>query len=353
MAAQQCLSAQQGIFILCDVRNKSFPICYASPGFQALFEYSEAECVGTPCWELLGGATLKADRAALSAVAREMGMAEAEAIRGIDTLTCHAAEQSGRMLRNPQEEVGFGLLVNRKKKSGTILVCEQLMLVLDRPELGWSYAIGIQRDITQEIPVGTLLRAAARGEFEAITEARLEGMKGRLASHGIGRTAGGVVGFVQSAAKNALQSERAAPLANSQPGVATLQSRGLAPSAARHGHGHHRGRHGHRGARTSAKAPHRTLGRIEESCMEESSMEEEEDASGPGCTESGRTSPPAAARRSSGPVGSGPTAHVEASSGPPGVWARAEGEDQPSRPGYVLLGREHAHGGVAQSKHAP
>lgn len=326
---QRCLSGDQGVFILCDVRNNSFPIRYASPGFLSLFECSEAECVGKPCWELLGGSAIDADSAALLAAASDAGMPEAEAIRGLDVLTHYATEECTAMLRNPQEKVGFALLISRKK-SGAVIVCEQLMLVLDRPELGWSYAIGIQREITHEVPMDELLRAAAGGEFKALAEARLEGVKGRLAHCGIGSAGSSVVKYVHSTAVGNLQTT-GQPLPP-QSKVATLKSRGLPLPTSKHGRVHHRpsshlggrGGGGRHSTRTWGQELGR-LGRIEESCTEEIASE-------PDCVDSWTATSAVKGGMSLA------TAHAE-SFGPPGVRTHSEAERQ-GRPKYVLLGRQ-------------
>lgn len=188
-----------GIFVLCDASCQGFPIRYASEGFCQLFGYDEADCLGEFCGMLFGGPAIKADDKALLAAAAEANISEADAARGIDRLARFADEQCARTLGRPREEVGFSLLLCRTK-SGAVIVCELLMLVLHHPEHGWSYTISFLRDVTRTVQVRTVLRAAVQGGYRTLVEAWRGGINSRLARLGIGSSGDGVVDYMRDTA---------------------------------------------------------------------------------------------------------------------------------------------------------
>lgn len=201
---QVCLSSQ-GVFNICDARVPGFPIIYVSKGFVDLFEYSQAECLGKTCDRLVGGPSIRADGARLARICEASGLSRDEVAAGVDKLTCHAEAQRRLMVESPKESVRFALLLNRKK-GGEIFVCESVMLALNRPELGWCYTIGIQRDVTRELSPKELLKAVAAGGYEAIVEARMAGVKSRLAHLGV---AGDIAQYVQEAVVEKMRSRKA------------------------------------------------------------------------------------------------------------------------------------------------
>jgi hypothetical protein len=188
----------QGVFVLCDAGSMGFPIRYVSRGFCKLLGYDEDECVGEFCGMFFGGPAIKADPTALLHIAKKSSLSEAQAARGIDELAHYADKQCEFMLASP-EQVGFALVLCRTKK-GVILVCEVLMMMLNRPEHGWSYTISFLRDITGMIPVRTVLRAAVQGGYGTLVQALHGGVTTRLASLGIRGSDGGVVGYMQDTA---------------------------------------------------------------------------------------------------------------------------------------------------------
>lgn len=173
----------EGVFVLCDISQQGFPIQFASQGFTDLYGYGQAECIGKKCGALVGGQSVKADAQALARAAEASGLALDEAAHALDKLAAHAAEQCRSMFGDGRS--GFTLLLNRKK-SGAVFTCELLTVVLERADLGWSFAIGLQRDVTRTVPVGTLLAAAARGELQDLVDESKVGVASRLAQLGIG-----------------------------------------------------------------------------------------------------------------------------------------------------------------------
>lgn len=204
----------QGVFILCD-NTDGFPMRYISQGFVNLFGYSREECIGKRCGRLVGGPSIKGDATAVASISESSGLSKTEVMAGIDKLTAHAGEQCRLMMESPKDRVGFSLLLNRKK-NGAIFVCECLTLVLNRPELGWSYSIGMQRDVSHEVSTCGLLKALATGGYEDILRVRREEVKSRLKRVAVGGDK--VVQYVYNTALSAMRSLR--PSASHQGGAA-------------------------------------------------------------------------------------------------------------------------------------
>lgn len=193
----------ESIFLLCEVGKQGFPIQYASPGFTELYGYGQAECIGKNCGTLVGGESIKADEQALAQVAKAAGLAHEEAIGALDTLTARAGEQCRAMFGDGR--FGFTLALNRKK-NGAIFTCELLTVLLQRADLGWSFAIGMQRDVSRAVPPGELLAAAACGGLQELVEESQVGIASRLAQLGI--SSGGVAQHVHDNAVARAQAMR-------------------------------------------------------------------------------------------------------------------------------------------------
>lgn len=269
--AEACPSPES-VFILCDISRQGFPIQYISPGFAELFEYSQAECIGKACGDLIGGQSVKTDEQSLAHAAEVSGMSRDEAAASLDVLTAYAGEQCRPMFA--KERFGFTLVLNRKK-SGAIFVCELLMLVLKRADLGWSFAIGMQRDVTQAVPVGVLLKATACGELQRLVDESKAGVASRLAKLGI--SSDGVAQHVHDNAVERTQSMRPSTSDGLKPGASRKSTLGLQAPSWNSGGGWAPERGGSRSTRAqrNSKAPGGSsagrLGQIPESCAEESS----------------------------------------------------------------------------------
>ncbi|CAE8627786.1 unnamed protein product, partial [Polarella glacialis] len=112
-------------FVLCDSRQRGFPISYASAGFQKLFGYDEKECLGTQCGALVGyPSILTQGLPCLSKEAAAAGLTVAEAVESLEFITSQAGKLALKVSACEADEfVGPMLLVNRRK-SGELFVCE-------------------------------------------------------------------------------------------------------------------------------------------------------------------------------------------------------------------------------------
>jgi len=175
--------SSESVFVLCDIGRQGFPIQYVSEGFASLYGYGQAECVGKSCGDLMGARSIKQNVEALARLADVSGLAQDRVSDALDVLRAHAGQQCCAMCS--EEHFGFSLQLNRKK-DGEVFVCELLMVVLKRPELGWSFALGFQRDVTRFVSVESLLSAAAHGKLQCLVDESKSGIQNRLAQLGIG-----------------------------------------------------------------------------------------------------------------------------------------------------------------------
>jgi PAS domain-containing protein len=167
MLMQDCLSTR-GSLIICDGRARGFPILYASQGFAELFGYNAAECMGRKCGAIVGHGALVSSSEALA----QLEEAATGAAQGLELLREHTAEEVQQMASSPAgERAGFAVLVNRKK-TGELFTCELVTRMYNHPALGWPYCVGLQSDISDEVPFGELLAIAARGEYSAFMQSR-------------------------------------------------------------------------------------------------------------------------------------------------------------------------------------
>lgn len=170
-------------FVLCDANAGGFPVRYASPHFVDLYGYSSAECLGKPCGTLVGGPSILANPPDLAKAICGTEWDLAEAKSAILCLTNHAAEECRKALTGLEaldsSNVGFSVLVNRKK-DGTLFVCELILRVQRHPSLGWSYFVGLQKDITDEVPLKRILGVARTHEYYDLLRDRQASMDYRL-----------------------------------------------------------------------------------------------------------------------------------------------------------------------------
>jgi len=200
-------SSSEPIFLLCDAGAKGFPIRYASDGFCTLFGYSQASCLGQYCGLLFGGPAVQADKLACHHLALLSDLSDEEVARGLQRIGQAADADIQAMLTQPQEKVGFSLLLCRSRR-GTVIVCEVVMLMLQHPEHGWSYTISFLRDVSHVVRARTVLRAAAQGGYGTLLAAWRGGLASRLAKLGIGRGGGGLAEYMHD---TALGLKQAAP----------------------------------------------------------------------------------------------------------------------------------------------
>jgi len=156
--------SSEGVFLMADAQKPGFPIRYASAGFERLYGFRGTEVVGKKCGELIGGPSIIRRTGDLVKVANCMGSSCSEARAQLQFLTGKAAEACRVMMSAPGERVGASLLLNRKR-GGTLIVCECIVLNLMHPTLNWSYCVGFQRDITKEVAIESLLAATSDDQY--------------------------------------------------------------------------------------------------------------------------------------------------------------------------------------------
>eukprot|EP00440_Ansanella_granifera_P019432 gb/GFBE01021110.1/.p1 GENE.gb/GFBE01021110.1/~~gb/GFBE01021110.1/.p1 ORF type:complete len:509 (+),score=84.25 gb/GFBE01021110.1/:1-1527(+) len=169
------LARQDTSGVIRDSRAQGYPTRYASRGFEELFGYGADECAeaGQSCGALVGGACLLGKGAsALKQAASIAGLSEIEAAAGIQLMT-DTAGQALRAAADADEHPGATpLLLMNRRKNGELFVCEMAVWRNRHPTLGWSNYAGAQRDVTEEVPVAQLLKAAAQGveQYDALCQ---------------------------------------------------------------------------------------------------------------------------------------------------------------------------------------
>lgn len=156
-------------FSICDGKVDGFPLRYASQGFVDLFGYSVSECMGKQCGSLVGAPAILASDQALRSVMEASGIDAGGAQERLGFLTEFVGEQMRRMAADPEAHVGQALLVNRKK-NGDLFVCELTTQMRKHPTLGWPYVIGVQRDVSEDLPVSALLEAVGTGAYASLID---------------------------------------------------------------------------------------------------------------------------------------------------------------------------------------
>jgi len=146
--------------VLCDSNARGFPILHASRGFEELFGYKKEEYAGLNCGELIGSQCILSSCQTLLDAAAAAGLDAAAAVQGIQRLKEQAAQTVRKAHKQQEQIVGPVLLINRKKH-GDLFVCEMSLQFTRHPLLGWPYAVAIQQDISNQLSVASLLKAAA------------------------------------------------------------------------------------------------------------------------------------------------------------------------------------------------
>jgi len=174
-----------GTFNICDTNAAGFPMLYASQGFVDLFGYTAAECTGKPCGSLVAAPSIRKHDPELRGCADSVGMAPQDVAEGLAILTRHTRNEVDLLMECPGEYAAHVQVLNRKK-SGHIFVCEVIMLAYSHPTCGWKFTVGLQRDITDEVSVRSLLTRALDGEYIALYNSRQGAVNELLATLNIG-----------------------------------------------------------------------------------------------------------------------------------------------------------------------
>lgn len=145
-------------YVICDARSGGFYVQHVSTEFEGIFGCDASECTGKKASELLGTAL---STSTLNKVIAARGLTEEQANDAIQRMS-KAVETSCIL---PSGRSPLSLLVNlRNSKDGReLFVCEMTWHKMRHPVLGWSYHVGLQRDVSEissDISVGELLEAA-------------------------------------------------------------------------------------------------------------------------------------------------------------------------------------------------
>ncbi|CAE8618094.1 unnamed protein product [Polarella glacialis] len=155
------LSTQQS-FVLADtgVTYEGVTLRYASPGCCELFELDFSDITVTRCQKLVGYQCVSRHVGALAA---QLGMdlqQVKERVQLVHDLVLQQVKLAIGSWDKPSSHLGFALVLAYKAKAGTFFVAEFEIMSRTEPHTGWPYFASFHRDITDEVPVKTLLQAA-------------------------------------------------------------------------------------------------------------------------------------------------------------------------------------------------
>ena len=136
-------------FVICDARSGSFHVQHVSREFEDLFGCNASECAGKKASEIL---STSLSNTALHKVIAARGLTEEQANGAIQRMSKELEASSPAKSRS-------SLLVN-VGSSGQLFSCEMAWSKKVHPVLGWSYYVGLQRDVSRDISPGELLEAA-------------------------------------------------------------------------------------------------------------------------------------------------------------------------------------------------
>ncbi|CAE7239384.1 unnamed protein product [Symbiodinium necroappetens] len=149
-------------FVLCDAATKGFPILHASLGFQKLYGFNQEECFDSSCGALVGADGILKDPLAVTAAERQIGSPQAGLAAGFAVMHDVMVDFVDDVVHQRETNFPAVLTVNRKS-NGQLFTCQMSLMRKHHPELGWSYMVGLQQDVSSQIPVPELLKAAAQG----------------------------------------------------------------------------------------------------------------------------------------------------------------------------------------------
>jgi len=151
--------SEEDSFVLCDSNSPGYPIGYISEGFKKLYGFSAAECAGRSCGEIIGGGRILGEGRSpeLLEVADQADLTGDQALEAVKLIT-----SAVRAYVKQEVKVGSALAINRRR-SGQLFVCEMEVRRKKHPLLGWSFEAGVQKDISADLSVADLLKAASKG----------------------------------------------------------------------------------------------------------------------------------------------------------------------------------------------
>lgn len=133
-------------FVLCDVSSVRYPILHSSNGFQKLYGQGEGDW-----WDAVQ--TGRSERL-YEAVDEELSCVQ------INDAMDFLEQQVRDAAATASDAVGAPLLMINEKSCGAVFTCEIRFVQKHHPTLGWSYLLGIHREVTAGLPVEEVLKSA-------------------------------------------------------------------------------------------------------------------------------------------------------------------------------------------------
>jgi len=158
-------------FLVCGMAAQGSPVVYVSRGLQSLFGFAKSECEGRPADSVLRALPVAAQDKQLAVVAQTLGLTPDDVDKKLHFLACYASlEHQDVVQAGLSEKIGVALRISRNY-NGDLFTCEVTTLTLKSPTAGVCSA-SVQRDVTDQVPVDTLLRAAGSGEYFRLMQGR-------------------------------------------------------------------------------------------------------------------------------------------------------------------------------------
>jgi hypothetical protein len=156
-------------YILCSTELFGFPMLYASSGFTELFGVSSASSARKKCGAVVGVQAIRAHDPTLTACMHASGLEKEQVQQALDYLQAQSLRQVQEMMNG-----GTGSLITLNRTlAGRFLVVSVVMHQLRHPESGRSYAIGLQREVTDSISVEEIFKKAFHCE-DIVVETGIE-----------------------------------------------------------------------------------------------------------------------------------------------------------------------------------
>uniref|UniRef100_A0A7S2AYR6 Uncharacterized protein n=1 Tax=Alexandrium andersonii TaxID=327968 RepID=A0A7S2AYR6_9DINO len=165
--------SDQHSFVLCDARVSGFPIRHASDGFKEMFRCGTEG--STARGEKLDACSSIMDsEAAVVAASREAGLSTPDVVKALQLLEDMAAETCREVSNGERALKADSVLLVKAKRGGDMFVCMLSVALHRHPMTGWSFLVGLHKDMTCRLQVRDLLQAASLGRDSV--QAQLRGL---------------------------------------------------------------------------------------------------------------------------------------------------------------------------------
>lgn len=144
------------VYALCSVSGRRPHISYASPGFKALFQVTALQ-------ELSGCERLLGDQAAIEALSCRTRLSSSDLTVGLRWLEARMAAVGSKVAAGPrfvQHDIAWVVRITR---AGQPIVCEVTFVLHRSEELGQDILAAVHKDVSRQVSLRKLLRAAASG----------------------------------------------------------------------------------------------------------------------------------------------------------------------------------------------